>query len=674
MAKTIAELIARTRQIEESIPKLDGAFADFKLIRSKLLASQGRKATVVVGTIKAGKTTLVNALVGYDLLPRGSGVKSLILTTISSDLNNDFEIQLRSPQAIANTMRHDFRILGSDVAFPVSSCNELITCTENEYLRLIETMRADGRFNLETGLDSNQTIIHTAFIRIKKTLAGLKKLTHEFDRDVLNCFQDHRPLAKGVAEMDYFERFSNSADLAAITELIKLRIPFKGRLDQSVQIIDCQGSDSLNPLDISSVRSAFYSAERILYVINSRLGLRQGDRDLLRTIRNSKLSCPVLLAINIEHFEPRSVSDIVEAGQAIKGDFEKQLSREEIPTFAVNALVELHRSIETTNPTDILGNWQVPNRQALNSYLDQSFSELIYSLKPATEADFDDEASILPTFIAHATESAIALLSRDGEFGIAISKTQQFEIARMLRHMLDDESKRLKENHQKIIDRLFIPSGDVYATVQDFLKLGFKAFFSAHAYDIEAPPGLDAARVFNFGCDQFLLEWLGLNLRLKDLIGPVLLKTLRIELTEGAKLIIKFAENFLLTQCHFSMLQALEFKNQCTDRFSENLNQLLATSIMPDFSEPILIHDFKRTAVLAEVTTKNFWQILKDKISKEKMATAKAKPLTDRCLLRTYEVHFNTAKQYYELSLRSAQENYKFQYKFRTKKIIVVLN
>jgi hypothetical protein len=86
---------------------------------------------------------------------------------------------------------------------------------------------------------------------------------------------------------------------------------------------------------------------------------------------------------------------------------------------------------------------------------------------------------------------------------------------------------------------------------------------------------------------------------------------------------------------------------------------------MPDFVDPLLVHDFKRSAIFAEVMTKNLWQRLLDKTQKEKKAASKVKPLTDRCLLRTYETHFSTAKEYYELSLRSAEENYKFQYTYR---------
>jgi GTPase SAR1 family protein len=295
LAKTIDELITRTHNLEKSMPQLTGAFADFSAIRSGFSQAQGRKATVVVGTIKAGKTTLVNALVGHDLLPRGSGVKSLILTTISDDPRNEYEIQLRSLEGIANTMQHDFRILGTDFSARATNCGDLVNWTEDEYQRLLRSMKQDGRFNLETGLDSNQTIIHTAFVRIEKTLAGLKKLTAEFDKETLKHLENYCPIVKKISESEYFSRVANSVDLASITELIKLRVPFMGRLDRAVQIIDCQGSDSLNPLDISSVRSAFYSADRILYVINSRLGLRQGDRDLLRTIRNSRMSCPVLL-------------------------------------------------------------------------------------------------------------------------------------------------------------------------------------------------------------------------------------------------------------------------------------------------------------------------------------------------------------------------------------------
>jgi hypothetical protein len=371
------------------------------------------------------------------------------------------------------------------------------------------------------------------------------------------------------------------------------------------------------------------------------------------------------IAINIEHFEPRSVADIVESSSAIKRDFEKQLGRGDIPVFPINALVELHRSVGTKNSEEILGNWQVPRRQNLNDLLDQAFTDLIQTLRPLADSAEDGETSLLPIFLSHATESATSLLSRDRDFGISITQAQQIEIGRIARHMLNDESGRLKQRYQRTIDNLFTPSSELYRIVEEFLKLGSNAFLASHPYDVDNPTTLDPPRAYNYGSDQFLSEWLGLNLRLKDIVGPELITAIRQEIFQAAKVVIKFMENFLGTQCSISMLRALEFSNLCTDRFSENLNQLLATVPMPDFIEPILVHDFKRSAIFAEALTKNFWQKLVDRAKKEKRAETKIKPLTERCLLRTYEVHFNTAKEYYQLSLRSTQENYKFQYTYR---------
>ncbi len=661
---TIEELIACTRNLEASVPKITGAFCDFDRIRAQYNQGQGRQATVVVGTIKAGKTTLVNALIGHDLLPRGSGVKSLVLTTISNDVSNHYEIQLRSIQGILQTLRHDFRILGCEFVPPGGGGPELIADIDNQSQRLVRSMEQDGRFNLETGLDSSQAIIHTAYVRIQKTLAGLKLLFRDFDQETVDNFTNYRPIIKTVQERDYFQRATGSLDLAALTEIVKLKVPYQGRLDPSVQIIDCQGSDSLNPLDISSVRSAFYLADRILYVINSRLGLRQGDRDLLRTIRNSKLTCPIHLAINVEHFEPRTVDDITSSCLTIKKEFETLIGRSAIDVYPVSALVELHQSLKTERPEEILGHWQVPHRWELNDFLARNFIAMAKVLAPGSSDPQADEAALLPILISHAAETASAILARDKDFGVSLTPWQQAELARMLQHVGSDEQKRLNASYQKMIDQVFAPSQNLYGITSGFLNSGSKAFFTAHPYDLNEIAVLDVARIYNFGSNQFLQEWLHLNLRLKDMVVPEILTALRHDLTNSAKALLRFAEQFLLNQCNVSRAKSFEFSQKSFDQFSEYLNQLLASLPTPDFVEPILIHDFRRAAVYAEVMTKNFWQKILDKASKQKNQQSKVKSLSDRCLQKIYELHFIAGKEYYELSLRSAQENYKFQYAY----------
>ena len=55
-------------------------------------------------------------------------------------------------------------------------------------------------------------------------------------------------------------------------------MPFPKGLPRALSLIDCQGSDSLNPLDAADVQAIGQRADTLLYVVQSRLGLRDGDR------------------------------------------------------------------------------------------------------------------------------------------------------------------------------------------------------------------------------------------------------------------------------------------------------------------------------------------------------------------------------------------------------------
>src|SRR5210317_71415 len=74
--------------------------------------------TYVLGTIKSGKSTLINALLGREVMTRGAGVKTFnqIHSTHGDALAA--EVQLWPSSVLEARLAFDFRILGAPLEVP----------------------------------------------------------------------------------------------------------------------------------------------------------------------------------------------------------------------------------------------------------------------------------------------------------------------------------------------------------------------------------------------------------------------------------------------------------------------------------------------------------------------------------------------------------------------------
>ena len=99
------------------------------------------------------------------------------------------------------------------------------------------------------------------------SLVGPDREVHEYDAD---GFVEHR-------------KFAGDDDLAVYLEDMLLEID--SDWDFGIEIADCQGSDSPNPLHLARVQDYLLRAHFLVYVISSRTGLRQADFKLLSMIR-----------------------------------------------------------------------------------------------------------------------------------------------------------------------------------------------------------------------------------------------------------------------------------------------------------------------------------------------------------------------------------------------------
>ena len=275
----------------------------------------------VVGSIKSGKSTFINAFLKGDYLKRGAGVVTSIVTRIRKgndvkatlffkswdEIHSDLEhamVLLPSMQDASRFTEFDFRQSGSRAAL-----QEILAGLGPEHL-------------VQNGCRNENCILMTSYLK------GFEKVKDIISNEtVVQNYQD-----------DAFSRhrdFVGDDSLAVYLKDIELEINAE-TLDASMEIADCQGSDSPNPLHLAMIQDYLLMTHLIIYVISSRTGLRQADIRFLSMIRKMGLAEHILFVVNCDFSEHESIDSLFPLIDRI---------REEISLIKPNPLVYTFSSL-----------------------------------------------------------------------------------------------------------------------------------------------------------------------------------------------------------------------------------------------------------------------------------------------------------------------------------------
>ena len=278
----------------------------------------------VVGPIKSGKSTLVNALLGDDLLKRGAGVVTSFVTRIRQGKTLKANIHLKSWEEINREIRQAL------VLFPSRSWSgDRDAFDIREETHREELSRALGELPLEKQISHDtrnpSMVILTSYLKgfgIMRALNPSDALTLTFEKDEI---QQHR-------------QFAGDEVLAVFAKDIALEIDTEfGR--GNLELADCQGSDSPNPLHLAMIQDYLHLAHLLIYVISSRTGLRQADLRFLTMIKKMGILNNVLFVVNCDFSEHDSLEDM--HGVIAKIKEELALIQPKAQVFAFSSLFHL---------------------------------------------------------------------------------------------------------------------------------------------------------------------------------------------------------------------------------------------------------------------------------------------------------------------------------------------
>lgn len=312
-----------------------------------------RLRIAVVGSVKSGKSTLINALLGRDMLKRGAGIITAFVTRVVSYDRPEAWITLKSVPQASRELERTMKML-PDV-----------------FDKFID------RSGFDIGREEDRKILSEAVDRLRFDVAGLPSVDISgilfLIQAYLDGFNSLGHLLGGVPvtltfnESNLLEHqaYVGNESHAVYVQDMELHYPIPW-LDNDVEIADCQGSDALNPLHFALLQEYLFKAHLIIYVINSRTGLREADVKLLEFIRTLNMLSSTICVLNVDIDVHPSQEDLISLEERVRRELSWMVSDPRVFTFSALAeLIKQMMSGEENAETQRLTFWHSTSEELL---------------------------------------------------------------------------------------------------------------------------------------------------------------------------------------------------------------------------------------------------------------------------------------------------------------------
>ncbi|MBU4356428.1 MAG: dynamin family protein, partial [Proteobacteria bacterium] len=249
----------------------------------------------VVGAVKSGKSTMINALVGQDLLRRGAGILTAMITRVQPGPESQAVLRFKGWDEINGEIRRALGLLPNPRLVDRAAPLDLKEAPDRELLAqvLAEAREAD----LWTGGSMDQN-----YLLLKSYLEGYDLL-----QDLMPATGTLPLTGPDLARhRDLVTREATAVYLKDVLLTIPFPWPATG-----LELGDCQGSDSPFPQHLAQVLAYLIKSDLALYVVSSRVGLRQADFQFLSELKRMGLIPHILVLLNLDLGEHTSYAEVV---------------------------------------------------------------------------------------------------------------------------------------------------------------------------------------------------------------------------------------------------------------------------------------------------------------------------------------------------------------------------
>ncbi len=274
----------------------------------------------VIGAVKSGKSTMINALVGQDLLRRGAGILTAMITRVQPGPQSQAVLQFKEWEEINGELRRALGLLPNPRLLERDAPLDLQEAADRELLAQVLAEARGVELWRNGSLDQNYLLLQS-YLEGYPLLQGLSP-----GGGVLKLagpdLARHRELVTREATAVYLKD-------------VLLTIPFPWAA-QGVELGDCQGSDSPIPQHLTQVLSYLLKSDLALYVISSRVGLRQADLQFLGELKRMGLAPHILPLLNLDLGEHTSFQELLRVRDRVLQEL--SLWQPQVRLYAFSAL------------------------------------------------------------------------------------------------------------------------------------------------------------------------------------------------------------------------------------------------------------------------------------------------------------------------------------------------
>ena len=466
----------------------------------------------VVGPIKSGKSTFVNSLFRDDFLKRGAGVITSIVTRIRCGEQLKASLCFKSWDEVNMDIEHGLSFLPSWK--PESDDFRFDLRKESHRLMLGNNLEALTTDQLITNDTRNITTV-----LLSSYLAGYERVKDIICPDVTVKHYENKDFA-------LHRGFAGDEILAVYIKDIQLEINSKV-LDGSIEIADCQGSDSPNPLHLAMIQDYLAVTHFIVYVVSSRTGLRQADIRFLSMIKDMGIMGNMLFVVNCDFSEHESFDDFIRLRTKIKDEISLIIPSPEI--FTVSALYHLFRAREEDGGGTLpkkdatrLEQWEseteftalsVKERERFESVLHDKLTRERYALLLGNHVE---RLNLVAAGLAQWAGMNKEILSRDSDSAqvmiqkLVKNQEKTRKVSDMILSTLDGAVKKVTTDLKWEVDHFFDErSGDILIGINHFIASYDPSF--ENYFESGTLPGLNqnlyrVYQDFKTALDSFITE------------------------------------------------------------------------------------------------------------------------------------------------------------------------
>ena len=449
----------------------DHSFTDWQKTCSNIYKQMSDQIirVAVVGTIKSGKSTFINALFKGDYLKRGAGVVTSIITRVRSGKQLNAKLLFKSWDDV-NSEIDQALVLFPSVDWRTEK-NRFDIRRKGERIDLQQALSSLSTEHLFTNHSRNiNSVLLTSYIK------GYEKVKDMISSDNMTSQYEDNMFTEHWA-------FVGDGSMAVYLRDIQLEID-SGSIDSNIEIVDCQGSDSPNPLHLAMIQDYLLLTHLIIYVLSSRTGLREADIKFLSIIKKMGIMDNILFIINCDFSEHESINDLHALVEKVKEELSMIKPDPEI--YSISALFNLFKvRNENLSQKDSLRLAQWKKEKELTAFSDREterFESLFYN-KLTRGSNFLilknhlERLSVILSGMTHWILVNQNIFARDADSAneviekIKHNQIRMNKITSMIKNTLDGSIQKIKRELKADVDSYFdLRSGDLLGDIVEFVR------------------------------------------------------------------------------------------------------------------------------------------------------------------------------------------------------------